>query len=374
MRREVLAPRPEWRAKVEAVGLDFHTPEGEPDAEPYWWEAACYAFSAAEIDVIEAATDALHQLCLDAVERLVAAGDFGRLAIPEAFWPWVAESWRRRDPDLYGRFDLAFDGSGPPKMLEYNADTPTALIEAAVVQWYWLEEAKPGCDQFNSIHDKLIAAWAELRRLHPDTARIHFAGVLDEPEDRLTLEYLRDVCGQAGWPTEQLDISELGWNGQAFTDLAERPIQALFKLYPWEWLLHESFGPHLLRDPAAFIEPPWKMLLSNKAILPILWEMFPGHPNLLPAFFERDRIAGPCVEKPVHGREGKDVRLVAGNEPGSLHRGRIYQAAAPLPVFDGMHALIGSWIIAGKAAGIGLREDKAPVTTNMSRFVPHYFR
>ncbi len=370
MRREALSPRPEWRTKVEALGLDFHT----QNDEPYWWEAACYAFSAAEIDVIEEATDALHRLCLDAVDRLVAAGDFGRLAIPEAFWPWVAESWRRRDPDLYGRFDLAFDGSGPPKMLEYNADTPTALIEAAVVQWYWLEEAKPGDDQFNSIHDKLIAAWAELRRLHPDTARIHFAGVLDEPEDRLTLEYLRDVCGQAGWPTEQLDIAELGWNGQAFTDLAERPIQALFKLYPWEWLLHESFGSHLLKDPAAFIEPPWKMLLSNKAILPILWEMFPGHPNLLPAFFERDKIAGPCVEKPVHGREGKDVRLVAANEPGSLHRGRIYQAAAPLPVFDGMYALIGSWIIAGKAAGIGLREDKMPVTTNTSRFVPHYFR
>jgi glutathionylspermidine synthase len=36
---------------------------------------------------------------------------------------------------LYGRFDLAYRGDGPPKLLEYNADTPTALFEAAVVQW-----------------------------------------------------------------------------------------------------------------------------------------------------------------------------------------------------------------------------------------------
>src|SRR5438093_6652335 len=143
MRRETLAPRPDWRAKVEALGLDFHTTEGEP----YWWEEACYAFSAAEIDVIEEATGGLHRICLEAVDRLLAAGDLGRLNIPEEFWPWVAASWRRRDPDLYGRFDLAFDGTSPPKMLEYNADTPTALIEAAVVQWYWLEEAKPGRDQ-----------------------------------------------------------------------------------------------------------------------------------------------------------------------------------------------------------------------------------
>jgi glutathionylspermidine synthase len=369
MRREILTPRPDWQAKVEAVGLDFHTQDGEP----YWWEAACYAFSSAEIDLLEEASETLHELCLQAVDRLVAAGDFARLNIPERFWPWVAASWRRRDPDLYGRFDLAFDGQGPPKMLEYNADTPTALVEAAVVQWYWLEEVKPGNDQFNSIHEKLIAAWAELRRLHPDTARIHFAGVLDEPEDRRTIDYMRDVCGQGGWPTEQLDISAIGWNGQAFTDLAERPIAALFKLYPWEWLLRESFGAHLLDDLAAFIEPPWKMLLSNKAILAVLWEMFPGHPNLLPAFFERDRIAGSCIEKPVHGREGKDVLQIAAGQARLGGGRRVYQALCPLPVFDAQHAVIGSWIIAGKAAGIGVREDERPITTNTSRFVPHYF-
>jgi len=368
MRRESLTPRPDWRAKVEALGLDFHTTDGEP----YWWEAACYAFSAAEIDEIEAATEALHALCLEAVDRVVAAGDFERLLIPHDYWDWVAASWRRRDPDLYGRFDLVYDGAGPPKLLEYNADTPTALLEAAVAQWYWLEEVKPGADQFTSIHERLIAAWAELRRQHPQTGAVHFTGVSDAPEDLRTLEYMRDVCQQAGWPTHQLDIAQLGWNGRCFTDLAERPVEALFKLYPWEWMLRESFGKYLVTDCAAFIEPPWKMVLSNKAILAILWEMFPDHPNLLPAFFERDAIAGGCVEKPIHGREGADIKLIEAGAPASRKTG-IYQALCPLPVFDGMHALIGSWVVAGKSAGIGLREDRSPITTNRSRFVPHYF-
>lgn len=374
MRREILTPRPDWRQKVEALGLDFHTPEGEAEAEPYWWEAACYAFSADEVDIVEAATETLHQLCLEAVDRIVAGGDFARLDIPEPYWEWVGKSWQRRDPDLYGRFDLAYDGSGPPKLLEYNADTPTALLEAAVVQWYWLEEVKSGSDQFNSLHEKLIAAWAALKKQHPFTPLVHFTGVFDEPEDLRTIEYMRDVCGQGGWRTAQLDIAELGWNGRAFTDLAEQPVTALFKLYPWEWLLRESFGEHLRADVAAFIEPPWKMLLSNKAILALLWEMYPEHPNLLPAFFERGKIAGPCVEKPIYGREGKDVRLLADDQPASGEPGRLYQAAAKLPVFDGMHALIGSWVVAGQAAGMGLREDKSPITTNQSRFVPHYFR
>ena len=206
MQRETLTPRPDWPAKVEALGLDFHT---AANGQPYWWEAACYAFSAAEIDVIEEATETLHALCLEAVDRLVAAGDLGRLDIPEQYWPWIAESWRRRDPDVYGRFDLAYDGTAPPKLLEYNADTPTALLEAAVVQWYWLEEVKPGCDQFNSLHEKLIDRWKELRQ-RVSWAGLHLAGVFNEPEDRRTVEYMQDVAHQAGWPTTLLDIAEIG--------------------------------------------------------------------------------------------------------------------------------------------------------------------
>ena len=369
MQRETLTPRPDWPAKVEALGLDFHT---AANGEPYWWEAACYAFSAAEIDVVEESTETLHALCLEAVDRLVAAGDLGRLDIPEQYWSWIAESWRRRDPDVYGRFDLAYDGTAPPKMLEYNADTPTALIEAAVVQWYWLEEVKPGCDQFNSLHEKLIDRWKELRR-RVSWAGLHLAGVFNEPEDRRTVEYMQDVAHQAGWPTMLLDIAEIGWNGQAFTDLSEAQIHFLFKLYPWEWLLREEFGAHLLDDLVGAVEPPWKMVLSNKAILPVLWEMFPDHPNLLPATREREAIDGACVEKPIHGREGADVVLIGEREIVVNRSDRIYQALSPLPVFDGWHALIGSWVVGGKAAGMGLREDMEPITRNTSRFVPHYF-
>jgi glutathionylspermidine synthase len=372
MRRETLTPRPDWPAKVETLGLDFHT-QGD---EPYWWESACYAFSADEIDILEEATETLHRLCLEAVERLVQGGDLSRLDIPQAYWRWIGESWRRSDPGLYGRFDLVYDGISPPKMLEYNADTPTALIEAAVVQWYWLEEVKPGCDQFNSLHEKLIDHWKALRERASRAGRepaLHLSGAFAELEDRRTIEYVQDVAGQAGWATSLLDVSDIGWNGRFFTDLSETQIRFLFKLYPWEWMLREAFGRHLLSDLIGIVEPPWKMLLSNKAILAVLWEMFPDHPHLLPAARERSMIGGACVEKPIYGREGKDVRVLGAAEPATGQRGRVYQALAPLPVFDGWHALIGSWIVGGKAAGMGIREDRVPITTNTSRFVPHYF-
>src|SRR6202035_6105972 len=89
-----------------------------------------------------------------------------------------------------------------------------------------------------------------------------------------------------------------------------------FKLYPWEWMLHDEFGARLAGAPTRWIEPPWKALLSNKGILPLLWEMFPDHPNLLPAFFEDDpnaaSLGGSFVRKPLYSREGANVALVSG--------------------------------------------------------------
>jgi len=152
----------------------------------------------------------------------------------------------------------------------------------------------------------------------------------------------------------------------------------LCKLYPWEWLAAEKFGPQLLTSSLRVIEPAWKMLLSNKGLLPILWELFPDHPNLLAAYFDSGRIAGDYVEKPLLSREGANViihqggtTIAADGEYGD--EGRIYQAYAPVPRFGDDYVTIGAWIIGDEPAGIGLREDTSPITRNTSRFVPHYF-
>ena len=122
------------------------------------------------------------------------------------------------------------------------------------------------------------------------------------------------------------------------------------------------------------------MLLSTKAILPLLWEMTPGHPNLLPARFADEPNGvdvGPrFARKPCLSREGSNVTLVAGDQvlaaTGGSYGGRaVLQALAPMPAFDGNHAVIGSWLVGDQPCGIGIREDRALITSNTSRFVPH---
>jgi glutathionylspermidine synthase len=376
MRREQITPRLDWRRKVEAQGFDLHMVATD---KPYWTEQACYAFTSDQIDELEAATEELHGLCLKAVEHVVANRLWKRMRIPRAWGPYIEKIWRRGDPTLVGRFDIAYDGKGPPKLLEYNADTPSALLEAAVVQRYWLRDVKPSSEQFNSINEKLIENWREIgARLGPE-ATVHFARFEDHADDLATSEYLRDTALQAGLATKALGVAQIGWNGKRFTDPGEMPIQLLSKLYPWEWIAREAFGGHVLTDTTAFIEPAWKMILSNKLLLALLWEGFPGHANLLPAFEGQHADLGSAyVRKPIFGREGHNVTIVgpglfdtAGGDYGA--EGFVWQSYTPLPVFDGNHALVGSWVVGGKSAGIGMHEADRRITHNNSRFVPHYF-
>jgi glutathionylspermidine synthase len=117
------------------------------------------------------------------------------------------------------------------------------------------------------------------------------------------------------------------------------------------------------------------MLLSNKALLAILWELYPGHPNLLPAYLDGPRelaAAGGYVAKPLLGREGAGVTV---HEPGSPAAVReepcCYQELAPLPDFDGNRVVLGAWVVEDEAAGLGIRESTGLITDEYARFLPH---
>lgn len=380
MRRRPIEPRPNWQSVVESTGLTFHTLE---DGSPYWDESAYWEFSSSEIDAIEAATAEVHNLALAAGEHIVEHNRFGELHIPPEAAAQIRTTWNAEPPALYGRLDLAFDGR-QIKLLEYNADTPTALVEAAVTQWYWLQDRFPNADQFNSIHEKLVAKWKDLAGyVH---APVYFAHDGTE-EDRMTVTYLRDAAEQAGIRTAPILMYDIGWEEASarFLDLERRPMQSIFKLYPWEWMLSERFGPHALQtmghgqnDGVQWIEPIWKMMWSNKALLAILWELNPNHELLLPAYLDGARNMKDYVRKPLFGREGKGVTVfrdwVAEKESSPEEGSVVYQKLARLAESDGNIAVLGSWLIDGEPAGIGIRESRDIVTSNTSRFVPHLFR
>jgi glutathionylspermidine synthase len=376
MNRINIEPRQNWVEKIKEQGFLFH------DLDNYYEEKAAYELSAAEVDQIDIATAKIFEMCVKAVQHVIDNNLWDRMFIPKEYAALITRSWNEDHCSFYGRFDLAFNKNGEIKLLEFNADTPTGLLEAAVIQWYWLQDYNKSLDQFNSIHEKLVAHMKACKPYFGD-GRLYFSAIRDHVEDFMTVKYMEDCARQAGVNTEFIYIEDLSVdeNGRFCTKM-KSPIDNIFKLYPWEWMVHEEFGQYLdspVNATMNWIEPPYKSILSNKMLLVILHELFPDSPYILPAVYNEPR-GKDYVKKPVFSREGANITIVRDggeveNTEGDYgEEGFVIQDYFELPDFDGNKPIIGSWVIGGESAGIGIREGTKLITNNTSKFIPHYFK
>lgn len=390
MQRKLFPPRDDWQQRCRNVGFDYYSLPSS-DGSMYWSDDVAYHFTTTEIDNIDDATKELHEICLALVDETVRSGDYpSQYGFSTQDIELIERSWCAKEPSLYGRFDLGYDGHHI-KMLEYNADTPTSLLEAAVVQWDWLVDNQLP-DQFNSLHEKLIGQLCSIKSSIKSAYNrpvLHFAAMRDAGrEDWGNIEYLMDCAYQAGWEVAELSIEDIGWyeTQNKFIDLNNNPIEVCFKLYPWEWLKQDEFAQHTTSAQIHWIEPAWKMLLSSKALLPLLWQKHNNYPFLLESHFWQPgmSIEGHWAKKPILSREGANVSklihginqsLLSGSDFNSDYdqSGYVIQKWFDLPSFNGFRPVLGSWIVGNQTAGIGIREDYNVVTGNDSHFVPHYF-
>ncbi|MBD8514591.1 glutathionylspermidine synthase family protein [Photobacterium sp. WH77] len=379
-----ITPRPNWKMLADEFGFRFHTLEGEP----YWVEDRYFQFSLQQIESeLEAPTAELHQMSLEAVDKVIRdEALLKKFQIPENMWDLIASSWKQKAPSLYGRLDFAYDGRHPAKLLEFNSDTPTSLYEASFWQWLWLEDQVNAgklprrADQYNLIQELMIQRMAALGSYQPGQT-LHFACCRDSVEDRDTVQYLEDCAREAGLKIAFVYVEDIGINQDGeFTDLDDNPIRWMFKLYPWEFMFREEYAAYLHTANVNWLEPMWKSISSNKAILPLMWEMFPHHPNLLPAYFSDDPKAASLtdfVKKPIFSREGANISVhrageILQHEPGPYgDEGYIVQQYTHLPRFGNNHMLIGSWLINDEPAGLTIREDTGYITKDTSMFIPH---
>src|SRR4051812_35008987 len=393
--------RPGWEAEIEAQGLVYNrttTPGGE--VRSYWREGPFFDFPMAEGDRLEGLGAPVFHMCGAARDHVIEHHPFDRMRVPPLAPPEIVRTWEGEPPSVYGRFDLRYDGLGPPKLLEFNADTPTGLVESAVTQWNWHLFTGQGADQWNALHEKLVAAWRRnLLRWERRTGvrpGVHLAWTSEERsgEDRMTVAYLMDTVVQAGYEAIELVVEDIALDDGdgRFYDPQGRHLDVVFKLYPWEWLVDDEFGPAVLADAArpggtTWIEPAYKMLWSTKALLPVLWQMFGGDPVLgellLPAYFADEAPSSwrSYVRKPLWGREGANVAIVRdgsvlAEQPGRYGtEGYVLQEFDPLPNFPGVdgphHPVLGTRLVDGEPAGLGIRESDGLITDTLSYFVPH---
>ncbi len=414
MHRMVCLKRVDWTRLVQKQGL-VYTVDTDP-SDPfhhYWREGSYYSFDLEEIEALEKAAKVVFEMCIEAGDYMAEHPELMiRMGIPEWAHAMVLHEWNR-DPEfgsVYGRFDFRFGGFNypapemrVPKLYEFNADTPTGLVESTAIQWAWLENLAVGEDQWNHAYEMLVLAWKRnmeliVRDRGLSSPTVHFA-IGDGQgsfEDEMNCLQIASACKDAGYGIKTIFMEniKLGDDGR-FYDEEDQHIDVIFKLYPWEHMVHQEFGRAAFEDMERpngtyWIESPYKMLWSNKALLAVLWMLFKDDAEkaqyLLPAYFEEDAPDMPVgyARKPLLSREGANISLVApdGTELVEVidkeygEEGFILQELAQPPIFTSdeygiVHPVLGIWMIDGEPAGMLIRESASPVTDDFANFVPH---
>lgn len=380
-----IEPRQNWQERLCELGFDFYEVSSQ---HPYWTDHQYFQLNQAQIEQIDSVTEELHQLTITAIEYVFEHDLLHLFGLPERHHALLRHSWETDKTYLYGRFDFAWNGKDAPKMLEYNAQTPTSLFEASVAAWDWLKQNVDAgrlpsqADQFNILDEQLIVQFSLLKTTKtPQSPVLHFACDETSSEDMRTVTYMAACAEEAGWEAVIVDINAIQLtDDERFADHNSKLINNLFSLYPYEFALLDEYSDYLACSNCTFIEPLWKVLLSSKALLPILWQLNPGHRNLLECYFADDPRAENLtnkVIKPIFSREGANIGIychgeqVAGTSGNYGREGFICQQYAPLASFNGSHCVIGSWVIGQVGAGISFRLSDNLITNDVARFVPH---
>lgn len=387
MQRLPIAARPNWLQTLTEEGVLWTTTENGS----YWSESmeqpVYYKLTVKEQESLEHAANTIHGMCLDTLEWLFeVASDYefnywmDKFQIPVSIREKMTKSWFDDEWGFYGRFDFIMTKQGP-KLLEYNADTPTTLIESSVSQWNWFVDnnfESFGYYQFNGIHEAMVQHWKDMHRDNHLGKDLHITGFA-QLDDYATIAYVAETAKEAGLEVKVIDIETIGVdNDHQFVDSDGYQIRNCFKLYPYEFLLEDEYGVLLPNTKTRFIEPMWKMVLSNKAILALLWDRYPDCEYLVPAYFDLGVASGKgeWVKKPLLSREGSNITFIkdgqeVGGSDGPYGDHYVYQQKIEWETVDGKHPMLGVWMVGSDAVGLGIREDDTLITQNNSRFIPH---
>ncbi|MEA3432970.1 MAG: glutathionylspermidine synthase family protein [Campylobacterota bacterium] len=375
---------------LETLGFVWHTDSDETS----YISDELVVISEHEAEAYYEATNELYDMFVEAAEHVVENDLFHEIGIPFNLIDVIKESWENDVHwHLYGRFDLAGGIDGKPiKLLEFNADTPTALFETAIIQWAMLKKNNLEEEsQFNALYEALVDNFKRLVTLEEDVSTFEerydgwsflFSSVKGNSEEENTVKLLQHIATEAGFETEFAYIDDIEFSDEDGIVYNDKSYELWFKLIPWEDIaLEESDLAMLLTNiiksqKAIIFNPAYTLLFQSKGLLKILWDLYPNHPLLLESSFE-PLVGQKQVKKPIFGREGGNVSILDENatamesvEGDYENHKMVYQTYTELATDTQGLSYQAGVFYAYEACGLGFRKG-GKILDNMSKFVGH---
>jgi len=377
-------------SKLEEIGFSWHT---DSDGSKYVSDELV-VLTKEEADNYYKAVNELYDMYVEAAEYVIKNDLFFELGIPFNLVELIKRSW---EEDvfwhIYGRFDLAGGIDNKPiKLIEFNADTPTALFESAILQWAMLKENNLDESlQFNNIYEAIVNNFKRLATLYEDVSRfdeayegwkILFSSIEGNDEEEATTRLLQQMATDAGFSTQFEFIHNVKFDDFGIYDKNDNKFEYWFKLFAWEDIAIEegelaTILTNIVKNKEAILlNPPYTLLFQSKGMLKILYDLFPDSPYLLKTSFEPLEDV-KYVKKPAFGREGGNVEIYDKNhnlikkEDGAYSNFKpIYQEFVEFAKDSKGDNYQAGVFFAYEGCGVGFRKGKE-ILNNLSKFVGH---
>ncbi len=376
---------------LESIGFTWHT---DSDTTSYVSDEVV-TITEAQAEAFYNATNELYDMYCEAAQYVIDNELFHELNIPFNLVEVIKKSWENDVHwHLYGRFDLAGGLDGKPiKLIEFNADTPTALYETAIIQWALLKaNGLDESSQFNSLYEAIKDNFKRLITLDTDIDqfeehykklgwKILFSSIRGNDEEENTTKLLQHIASEVGYETAYEYIDKVEFSNDGISK-DETLYEFWFKLIPWEDIAIDEGELALIvtelieNQKAIIINPSYTLLFQSKGMLKILWDLYPNHPLLLETSFEPLENKKQ-VEKPCFGREGANVAIVNSDNSLELKTDgvyenfkMVYQEYMQYPQDSAGNHYQAGVFYAYEACGLGFRKG-GQILDNMSKFVGH---
>lgn len=372
--------------------------------------------TSAEVNACDVAAEKAIALLYKATERFIENEEtsaYHRLGITSNLLiELIKESWQldsysgmihRFMPNvvhgLYANFDATIDSDGKVWFYEFNGNTPVLCYESIVVQDTVFNHVGDG-EQSNSLFEAWCDLFTEMNREFGELKMV-FGGFSSLVNDLLTIDTMCNAAIQCGHNATivdmRYDIEFDHLDNMMYVTGDTRPIDYMFNLFPWEDYDEDSLitfkkNYRNLRENGkgtVVVEPPYKVLMSNKAFLAYVWEHFPEEAHeagIIPTYLQADKVEGTCVEKPIYGRMSANIRILDEGEVVDETSGdfgdnlMVYQPFTPLIETPEGHFQLRVWLAPNTEydyeylpCGIAVRRSNSRYNMNVEteEFIPH---
>lgn len=342
---------------------------------------------------LQQATPKLHRQFIEATRYVLKHPElWPSYGFPEAFWPRAIESFERGDKTVSGRMDFSISDDGSLKCFEYNADSASCLLECGLSQGAWMTAAGQGgsgVDAGVGLFEMMVHAWQRLGL--PAGSAVHFLHDGETDEEKYHTLYMMSAAEIAGLVCKRYaSVEGFSFNAGCPVDTDGVPVTHIWKTWAYATLLDRwqgnalrtegDFGVHdvILNPNVRVFEPLWTAVAGNKAILPILTQLYPEDPHLLftSPSLTPDLLKNGFAAKPTQGRCGENVSIhrpevgsdgqsrdaVAAELQGRFGNNElVYQELAVLPKINGLHVQINSFVVGESFAGLVTRVDASAI-------------